>query len=190
MQGEDTRCAVPRRAHPDASGAVAGSGHGSGGEIKPLPRCPRRTWRYDVAPSETVVPEGTRAPFGGTRQTHHPDLSTPVRTGREGRLHRTDRAVSPGRAGSATHPRETAGASNLEKNLKRIPDPGTIRNYPSPCGSPRRTSRHPAKTAAPAQGGSGAFVERQGGAQAYRTPRTGGEIPARESTTTAGPRTP
>ncbi len=145
MQGEDARCAVPWRAHPDASGAVAGSAHGSGGEIEPLPRCHRRTWRYDVAPSETVVPEGTRAPFGGTRQTHHPDLSTPVRSGREGRLHRTDRAVSPGRVGSATHPRETAGASNSEKNSKRAPDPGTIRNEPSPCGSSRRTSRHPAQ---------------------------------------------
>jgi len=36
-----------------------------------------------------------------------------------------------GRAGSATHPRATAGASNSEKNSKRAPDPGTIRNEPS-----------------------------------------------------------
>ncbi len=124
MQGEDARCAVPWRAHPDASGAVAGSAHGSGGEIEPLPRCHRRTWRYGVAPWETVVPEGTRAPFGGTRQTHHPDLSTPVRSGREGRLHRTDRAVSPGRAGSATHPRETAGASNSKEEFEARPGSG------------------------------------------------------------------
>ncbi len=58
------------------------------------------------------------------------------------------------------------------------------------AGAPEGPPGTRLKTAAPAQGGSGAFVERQGGAQAYRTPRTGGEVPARESTATAEPRTP
>ncbi len=190
MQGEDARCAVPWRAHPDASGAVAGSVHGSSGEIN-------RSRDATVEPGDTTWPHRKRwfprEPAPRSAVSGKPFIQTYRRRSNLGGKAGFTALIGPcHRAGWVRQP--TPGrrlAPQIRRRIRRAP---RIRERSGTnhllAGAPEGPPGTRLKTAAPAQGGNGAFVERQGGAQAYRTPRTGGEIPVRESTATAGPRTP
>ncbi len=137
----------------------------------------------------TAGPLRNRAPFGGYRQTHHPDLSPPARTRGEGWLHRRDRTSRPGQADSAIRLLGTAGASNSLRNPKRHSGSGSDPDAADPMGDPR-IPRYPVRGPGSRAGRERDRRRKDGGARACRTLRTGGENPSPGFTATTEPKVP